>query len=476
VYAQLVAKGEREEADRVAGAVFGLLALVVGLIVALGVAFTPLFIDVVAPGFEGEVRALTIQLVRIMFPMVGTLVLAAWCLGILNSHRHFFLSYASGVLWSLAIVVALLVLGGRMPSERLAVAVAWASVVGSLLQFGVQLPRVLKLLGHFRPALDLARASVRRVLHNFAPVLVGRGVVQVSAIVDTAIATYISARCVSSMGYAQILYLLPVSLFGMAVSAAELPELSRATGEAAEVAQKFQGRINAGMRRIAFLVVPSVAAFLFLGDVVSGALFQTGRFTAADSRYVWYLLMGSALGLLASTLGRLQSSAYYALQDTRTPLRFAMVRVSLTIASAYVFGLHVPAWLGLPGELGGAFILATTGVAGWVEFLLLRRGLRRRIGHVGLDPGYSLRLWGAAATAGLLGLGIKVALTHWRGLDPSVLDEWQGRLLAPPLLHPLLTAALVLLPFGAAYFAFTFALGIPESRAVLGRLTRRLGR
>ncbi|HET9449620.1 MAG TPA: murein biosynthesis integral membrane protein MurJ, partial [Aggregicoccus sp.] len=390
VYAQLVAKGEREEADRLAGAVFGLLALLMGVLVALGVLFTPAFIDVVAPGFEGEVRALTIHLVRIMFPMVGTLVLAAWCLGILNSHRRFFLSYASGVLWSLAIVVALMALGGRLEPERLAVAVAWASVVGSLLQFAVQLPRVLSLLGHFRPNLGVASASVRTVLRSFAPVLVGRGVVQLSAFVDIAIATEISARCVSGMGYAQILYLLPVSLFGMAVSAAELPELSRATGEASEVAQKFQARISAGMRRITFLVVPSMAAFLFVGDVVAAALFQTGRFDAADSRYLWYLLVGSAFGLLASTLGRLQSSAYYALQDTRTPLRFAVLRVTLTIAGAWGFGLHAPQWLGLPRELGGVFILVATGLAAWVEFLLLRRGLRRRIGHTGFAPGFVL--------------------------------------------------------------------------------------
>ncbi|WP_370459016.1 murein biosynthesis integral membrane protein MurJ [Aggregicoccus sp. 17bor-14] len=476
VYAQLLSKEDREEADRVAGAVFGLLALAMGVMVALGVLFTPAFIDVVAPGFEGEVRALTIRLVRILFPMVGMMVLAAWCLGILNSHRRFFLSYASGVLWSLAMIVALLALGGRLEPERLAIAVAWASVVGSLLQFGVQLPRVLSLLGRFRPSLDLARASVRQVLRSFGPVLVGRGVVQLSAFVDTAIATEISARAVSSMGYAQILSLLPVSLFGMAVSAAELPELSRTTGEQGEVAHKFQARINAGMRRIAFLVVPSVAAFVFVGDVVAGALFQTGRFDAHDTRYVWYLLVGSAFGLLASTLGRLQSSAYYALRDTRTPLYTATLRVAITIASAWVFGLYVPAWLGLPRELGGALILATTGLAGWVEFLLLRRGLSRRIGRIGFEAGYSQRLWAAAVGAGLLGLGLKMLLTRWRGLDPAVLREWHGGLLAPPHLHPLITAVLVLGTFGAAYFALTAALGIPESRAMLGRFTRRLRR
>ena len=128
------------------------------------------------------------------------------------------------------------------------------------------------------------------------------------------------------MTNAQLLYMLPVSLFGMSVSAAELPAMSGvATADAAGL-EALRRRLDAGLRQIAFFVVPSAMAFLALGDVIAAALLQTGRFAHADAVYVWGILAGSAVGLLASTLGRLYSSSYYALRDTRTPLRFAIVR------------------------------------------------------------------------------------------------------------------------------------------------------
>src|SRR5262249_43182250 len=151
---------------------------------------------------------------------------------------------------------------------------------------------------------------------------------------------------------AQTLYVLPVSLFGMSVSAAELPAMSSALGAEADVAGELRVRLDAGLRRIAFLVVPSAMAFAAIGDLLAAALFQSGRFTREDSVYVWGILAGSAVGLLASTLGRLYASTYYALRDTRTPLRFAVVRVLLTTALGLAFALPLPRLLGLDPKWG----------------------------------------------------------------------------------------------------------------------------
>ncbi|HYO74007.1 MAG TPA: murein biosynthesis integral membrane protein MurJ, partial [Archangium sp.] len=302
VYAGLLGKGDTKEADRVAGAVFGLLALATSVMVAVGMLATPFFVDTIAPGFEGEARSMAIQLVRILFPGTGMLVLSAWCLGVLNSHRKFLLSYLAPVVWNLAIIATLVVAGLRgLPEERLVVVLSYGVVAGCLLQFAVQVPSVLRVLGGFRPTLSTTSESVRQVLRSFGTVVIGRGVVQVSAYVDTSYASLIADRALSTLTYAQTIYLIPVSLFGMAVSAAELPEMSRATGEGQDVATKLRERIEGGSRRIAFWVVPSAAAFLFLGDVVGAALLQSGRFNSADTRYLWYLLMGSAVGLTAST-------------------------------------------------------------------------------------------------------------------------------------------------------------------------------
>ena len=151
VYARLLAQGDEEEAGKVAGAVAALLALTVSLLCLAGVALTPWLIDVIAPGFSGEKRELTITLVRIFFPGAGLLALSAWCLGVLNSHRRLFLSYAAPVMWSGAMIGTMLIFGGRFTPSRLAVALAWGSVLGSALQFGIQLPLVIRLARRHAP-------------------------------------------------------------------------------------------------------------------------------------------------------------------------------------------------------------------------------------------------------------------------------------------------------------------------------------
>ena len=457
VYARLLAEGREEEAGRVAGVVASLLTLLVALLVALGTAGARWLIDVVAPGFSGDVRELTITLVQIMFSGVGLLVLSAWCLGILNSHRRFFLSYVAPVLWNVAQIAALVVFGIKLrgahdSQARLVTVVAWATVVGAGLQLLVQLPTALGLVRRLRPSLSLAAQPVRQVLHNFTPVVVSRGVVQLSAYVDQLLASYLGPASVAAMAYAQQLYLLPVSLFGMAISAAELPEMSSALGSDAEIAGALRKRLQAGFARMAFFVVPSVVAFLALGDVVVATLYQTGRFGAHDTVFVWMVLAGSTLGLVAVTQGRLCSSAFYALGDTRTPLVFAVIRVVLTATLGYAAALPVRRALGWPPEYGAAALTATAGVAGWLEFALLKRSLDRRLGHIPLGGATIARAWVAALAAATAAFALH-------------------RLV--PIRQPVLSGVVVLGLYGAAYLAIAQFLGLGEARTLVRRLLRR---
>src|SRR5207244_9576107 len=167
--------------------------------------------------------------------------------------------------------------------------------------------------------------GVQTVVRNFVPVFISRGVVQVSAYIDTLIASWLPTGAVSGLTNATLLYTLPVSLFGMSVSAAELPAMAGAASTDAAGVEAVRRRLDAGLRQIAFFVVPSAVAFFARGDVIAAALFMTGRFTPDDVSIVWSILAGSCVGLLASTLGRLCSSAYCALRHTRTPLRCARV-------------------------------------------------------------------------------------------------------------------------------------------------------
>lgn len=451
-YAGLHARGRGAEARELAGAVAAGLALVGAGAVLLGVLAAPGLVRVVAPGFVGGKYLLTVELTRILFPGAALFVFSAWCLGVLNSHRRFLLSYAAPVAWNVVMIATLLVLGPRRAASQLAVDLAWASVLGSAAQFLVQLPSVVRVAGRVRLNLRFHAEAVRRVFRNFVPVFIGRGVVQVSAFVDLLIASYLPTGAVTALTYGQTLYMLPGSLFGMSVAAAELPAMSSAVGSEAEVAAYLRRRLNAGMERIAFFVVPCVVAFLVLGGVIASALFQSGRFRRADAVWVWEILAGSTVGLLASTLGRLDSSTYYALRDTRTPLKFAVLRIVVTTALGYASALLLPRWLGVDPRLGAAGLTASAGLAGWLEFALLRRGLTRRIGRTGLSAGYVLRLWLAALPAAGLAKLVHLAVA--------------GR--------PALVAGVVVLGvYGAAYLALAHALRLPGALAMTTRLRPR---
>jgi putative peptidoglycan lipid II flippase len=466
VYAALLARDEEEDARRTAGAVAALLALSTSILVLIGVLATPYLIDAIAPGFSGEKRQLTIRIVRILFPGAGLFVFSAWCLGILNSHRRFFLSYTAPVIWNAAMIGTLWRFGGRYAQFPLAIILSWGSVVGAALMVAVQLPVVLRLLHGLHLSFAFHLENVRTVVRNFFPVFFSRGVVQISAYVDALLASLLPTGAVAALAYAQTLYTLPVSLFGMSVSAAELPAMSGAvgaeTGERAllgarqeDIAEVLRARLNAGLRQIAFFVIPSVAAFLVLGDVIVAAIYQSGRFTHSDAMYVWGILAGSTVGLLASTLGRLYSSTYYALKDTRTPLRYAVLRVILTTVLGYLSAIPLPHMLGIDSRWGVAGLTISAGISSWVEFSLLRRTMNRRIGATGLPSAYLAKGWGAALAAAGIGRALLLAVGHR---------------------NPIIVAIVVLGPYGIAYFAGAAVLGLPEVRALFNMFSRMRAR
>ena len=453
VYARLEAQGRKGEARAVAGAVAGLLGCVVALVVALGVTLAPWLVDVIAPGFADAKRDLAVRIIRVLFPGTGLLVFSAWCLGILNSHRKFFVSYAAPVVWNAAIIAAALLAPHGTSADTLVLWISWGAVAGGLFQFVVQLPIVRRVNGPFSLSLGRGDANVRVVLGNFLPAFVGRGVVQLSAFVDSILASFLPTGAVAALANAQTLYTLPVSLFGMSVAAAELPELSAAAGTSEDPDRLLRERLERAMGQVAFFIIPSAVALAALGQVLAGAVFQTGLFSREDARYVWGILAGSAVGLLASSLGRLYSSAWYALHETRTPLKFAILRVALTTLLGALSALVLPGWLGIAPRWGAAGLTASAGVAGWVEFLLLRQSLNRRIGTTRLPLADIVKLWIPALLGAAAGWGVLLLLD----------ERWS----------PIATAVAVLLPFGIVYLAGTLALRVPLAHRLIGRFIPR---
>ncbi len=467
VYSSLLGQGRTKEAGRLAGAMFALLLGVAGIVALLGVLLAPVFVTVFTPGFVGHQRELMIDFVRIIFPMTGILVLSAWALGILNSHRYFFVPYFAPVLWNIAIITAFVAFHSRLSLDGLLMAAGWGALVGGFLQFGIQLPWVLKLEREIRLNTGRTESAFKEVLRNAGPAIMGRGVVQVSTYIDMILASLLGLGAVARIQFAQTLYVLPVSLFGMSVAAAELPELAREHGGATEALRE---RAVAAGRRVAFFVVPSFVAFLMLGQVVVAGIYGAGRFTSADVIAVWLILGAYSLGLLASTSTRIYQSAFFALRDTKTPARVATMRVlmaalcgavlMLQFQSVTVGSLTIPGGLFTDVRVAGSSLgpvgLALGAAAGsWLEWTLLYRSLRKRIGDVSAGLSHLARMFASALIAGVAGYAVKWAIGA---------------------MHPIIVAVLVLGTFGVVYFGVAWLTGLSEAKAVMGSVMRRLRR
>lgn len=493
IYSRLLEEGRERDAGRFAGAVFGLLVAVAAVLSLLGIVFARPLVALLSPGYLGDAEAvasgtagldryeLAVTAVRILFPMTGMLVLAAWALGVLNSHRRFLLPYLAPVAWNLAILGGLIggavYLGGTPwalepgtpagPGEtllrsRLVLAACFGALAGGLLQFLVQVPLVLRVLRGFRLSLSLRVAGVKDALTAFGPVVAGRGVTQLSAYLDIVLASLLAVGAQAALGFAVQLYVLPVSLFGLSVAAAELPELSRLSGERR---QAFFDRLDRSLTQMTFFVLPSCLGYLAFGVLIVGTLYQTGEFGPQDTALVAAVLGGYALGLPATTPSRLFQNAFFALSDTKTPARLAVLRVAVSAAVAvpvmfWLDRLPVSALPGIssmgidlePGTgrtlyLGAVGLALGSATGAWVELAALLRALRRQLPELALP-------WGAVRRQALLAL-IAVA-------PPAAL--WA---LLPPL-HPALTALAVVGLYAGVYLGAAQLLGMSWLRAWLG--------
>jgi len=480
IYSRMLEEGRDEDARRFAGGVFGLLVTLAAGVSLGGVLLAEPFVALFAPGFltdAAEVAAgtatvdryaLAVRAVRLIFPMTAFLVLSAWSLGILNSHRRFFLPYFAPVFWNLSIITALLLFRPEVTTgadlvtglERLLFAVCGGALVGGFAQFLVQLPLALRLLGGFRPALSLAIPGVREAIRAFVPLLAGRGVVQLSGYLDIVLASLLSGGSVGSLAYAQTLYLLPISLFGMSVAATTLPELSRESGS--EARPSFFRRLDRGLLQMLFLTVPTAVGYLGFGFLIVGLVYRRGVFGIPDNWLVFLVLAGYSLGMIAASTSRLLNNAFFAIGETKTPARVAVERVLLSASIGVLLMLQLDAvelsqvtsrFGGDPvGDsvlrLGALGLSAAAGLSAWYELGRLIRRMRASFPEYRLPWGPVLQYVAASLVAALPALGVWWLVRQW---------------------HPSWIALIVLPIYPLTYLALTRLLGISRLSAWLGK-------
>ena len=432
VYSKMLAD-EDEDSGKVAGTVASLLVAATGVLVAVAVVFAEPLTKVLAFGFPTETFDLTVQLVRIVAVGTGLLVLSAWCLGVLNSHRHFFLPYVAPVLWNAVQIIVLVFVGLRSWSAQdTAEAVAWAVVIGSAAQLVIQLPAVLAVEPRLRRGLRKLWAprhpQVRSVVTRFGPAVIGRGVVQLSAYIDQFLASFLAVGAVSALVTAQILYLLPVSLFAMSVAAAELPEMSRQQQHLRGIAV----RLSVGLERVWFYTGLVTVLYLFAGDLIVATLFQRSSFGSDATLLVTLVLGAYTLGMVAVSGSRLLQNALFSQGDVVTAAKLATVRVvvatalgvvlMLQLEQVFVYDGRLSGWSSsvfpnlealpsavrandaLPLRAGSVGLGLGAAVGAWVEFALLRSRVAYMLGRRRVAAGrvVPLLVSAAAATAAVL--------------------------------------------------------------------------
>jgi putative peptidoglycan lipid II flippase len=438
VYASMLAKGDHEGAKRLSSVVVSLLVLLAALGALVGFWLAPIITDFAAPGFTGATRDLTVVLVKIMFPTFGVIIISAWCLGILNTHRWFFLSYAAPAVWNIAQIGTLIALGSLLVQHSLAVAVAWGALGGSVLQIAVQLPAVVRVSGWPRWTVNLNTPGVRKVIRAWIPVVFGAGVYQISSLIDTQLGSLLETGSVAILGYAQLVAILPVSLFGGSVAAVALPDLSRDVA-AADVAV-LRARLADGARRIAYFAIPSAASFAALSTVLLAALFQTGEFGPTQTIIAGSVLAAYAIAVPAQASVKLFAYGHYAFGDTRTPMIIAAISVVASAGSAYALMQH----------FGPAGIALGAAVGGWLNLVLNFVTLSRRVGRI-LDAAHRHAILagaGAALPAALAAAAVAGALARW--------PVW-------------ISAVAALLTMGLGYGVLTLLFSHPDAQ----RLVRR---
>ena len=390
------------KARQVAGAVAGILMATTGIGVLTLIAFSRPITFILAPGLSAERFELAVSLTRITAVGVGFAVMSAWCLGVLNSHKRFFLSYVAPVLWNTAQIGALamawLLAFDIHDASR---ALAWGVTIGGAAQILVQLPLTLRILKGVHLSLGRGVQHVQEIKRRFIPAILGRGVIQVTSYLDLILASMLATGAVAALSRSQTLYMLPISLFAMSVAAAELPEMSRVAHNSVALTLKAE----AGTRKVVFWMLLVAVIYVTVGDMIVQLLFEGGRFSSADTVLVWFIIATYGLSLPATGTSRLLINTCYAMGDTSGPARIATARMLISTVVGMIFmfpmdrvivgaegllniaEMFKPAWTLTVAEretvdvvrLGAVGLAVGSTVAAWAEVSLLTRLLKRKL-------------------------------------------------------------------------------------------------
>jgi putative peptidoglycan lipid II flippase len=449
VFTELLEKGERKEAFRVASSLFLLIAIVLGVITALFVIFAEPIMSVFAPGFDDNpaLHDLTVNLSRLLFPIVLLLALSGVVVGMLNSFEHFSVPALAPVAWNAVIIAALVGLVPVLPGDDEIYAYAIGVLVGTLVQFLLPLPWLRGRGGRFTFTLDWRNQRVRRVLKLMLPVTIALGLINLSLLINSLFGTLVSDQTPAAIDKAFRIYQLPQGLFSIAIATILFPTLSRFAARGA--LDDLRRTMANGVRQVMLLLIPSAVVMAVLAEPITRLVYQRGAFGTEATDLVSTAMVWWSISLPFQGVSLLFSRTFFSLQQPweTTVLSLANLVVNAAVAAA----LYGPFGISgiVIGTVVGTIVMCVS--QGWI----LRGELRGIEGRQMVWSGAGMLVAGALLSG--------VAYGVWYGLDS---------LLGRAFVAQLVSVGGAIAVGAAVYAAATWVMGIPEMRQIRTLLPR----
>jgi putative peptidoglycan lipid II flippase len=450
VFTELLEKGERREAFRIASSLFFLILLVLGAATALFVLLAEPLMSLFAPGFDDNpaLKDLTVNLARLMFPIVVLLALSGLVVGMLNSFEHFAVPALAPVAWNLVIIAALVALVPVLPEDDEIYAYAIGILAGTVVQFLLPLPWLRGRGGRFTLTLDWRNERVRRVLKLMFPVTLALGLINLSLLINSLFGTLVSEQAPAAIDKAFRIYQLPQGLFSISIATILFPTLARFATRGAR--DDLRRTMAGGVRQICLLLIPSAVLMAVLAEPITRLVYERGAFGNEATDLTSTAMLWWSISLPFQGVSLLFSRTFFSLQ--RPWATTALAGLNLVVNAVLAALLHGPF------EIAGIVIGTVAGTVamcvaqGWI--------LRRDLGGIegGRTVASVLRMLMAAALLGGLSYGV------WYGLDAAL-----GRSLVAQLVSVLggIAAGVVV------YAAVVWVLRVPEARQIRQLLVNR---
>lgn len=367
VLGQYLARGEEDEAWKVTSLILNWTVLFLALLITLGMIYTKSLIIILVPKLPLETIELATILTRVMLIQTVFMALSGISLGVLNARKHFTLPALGGIMYNLGIILVGILLARQWGIMAFSVGV----VVGSFLNFAVQIPALVRAKIRYYPSLNPNHPGLKQIVILMVPVVIGLSVTQINLFVNQNLASGLSEGSISALRLAQRIMQLPIGIFGISVAMAVFPTMTEQV--ARNNISEFKRLFSLGLRGIFVITIPAALGLMALREPIVALLFQQGQFDANDTLATAQALFYYSMGLFAYSALQLVNRVFYSLKDTVTPVLTAIASIALNIALSIL-------WVQSMGNEGLALAYS---VAGVFNLLLLIVLIRRRLGHIG---------------------------------------------------------------------------------------------